>query len=127
MRSVMGGGWAGKPSTEEQFPARFIILAGYRREQMTKKIRLTKKVRVIRKNQNQFAKDKGHEKIGFDYYYPIPIFLEQIMDEIVEQSTKAGLDSYSLLKHFQFSDKEIEEYFDRLGNGCSLPAPSPSP
>ena len=37
------------------------------------------------------------------------------MDEIVEQATKIGLDSYTLLKHFQFTEEEIEEYYERLG------------
>ena len=110
-----GRGWAGKPSTEEHFPALYVLLTGHPRERMSKRIRLTKKVHSVQKRETQFLKEQTNKRIGYDYSRPLPIFLEHIMDEIVEQSTKAGYDSYSLLKHFQFTDAEIEEYFERLG------------
>ena len=38
------------------------------------------------------------------------------MIEIVfKASKKAGEDSYFVLKHFQFTDEEIRDYFERLG------------
>jgi hypothetical protein len=82
---------------------------------MGKKIRHTKKDTNILNKQKQVFKEKTGKEIGYDYNFPMPIVLEKIMDEIVGQSTKAGIDSYYLLRHFQFTDEEIEEYFDRLG------------
>jgi hypothetical protein len=82
---------------------------------MVKKRKHTQKDTNILKKQKQVFKEKVGKAIGYDYNSPMPIVLEKIMDEIVEQSTKAGIDSYCLLRHFQFTDEEIEEYFDRLG------------
>jgi hypothetical protein len=80
---------------------------------MSKKIRLTRKVSSVQKRQTQYLKEQKNKRIGYDC--GCPILLEHIMDEIVEQATKIGLDSYTLLKHFQFTEEEIEEYFERLG------------
>jgi len=82
---------------------------------MVKKRKHTQKDTNILKKQQQVFKEKVGKAIGNDYNFPMPIVLEKIMDEIVGQSTKAGIDSYYLLRHFQFTDEEIEEYFDRLG------------
>jgi hypothetical protein len=82
---------------------------------MVKKIRHTQKDITILKKQKQLSEEKTGKEIGYNYNFPMPIVLEKIMDEIVEQSTKAGVDSYYLLRHFQFTDEEIAEYFDRLG------------
>lgn len=63
----------------------------------------------------KLRKAKAGREIGCDYGSSLSILLEKIMDEIVEYATMTGLDSYYLLRHYQFTGKEIEEYFDRFG------------
>jgi hypothetical protein len=83
---------------------------------MTKKIKPAKKeIYCLNKYQQHALKTKTNRKIGYDYSASVPIFLEKLMDEIVEYATKAGIDSYYLLRHYQFTNEEIEEYFDKLG------------
>ena len=84
---------------------------------MSKKIRPAKKeISCLNKYLQRALKAKTDRRIGYDYSASVPIFLEKLMDEIVEYATKAGIDSYYLLRHYQFTNKEIEEYFDKLGD-----------
>ncbi len=82
---------------------------------MSKKIRYSQRDIDNPKRRQRFCKAHSEKLIGHDYGFPVPILLEKIMDEIVEYATKAGIDSYYLLRHYQFSDEEIEGYFESLG------------
>jgi hypothetical protein len=46
--------------------------------------------------------------------YPTHIPVETMIEIVFKASKKAGKDSYLVLKHFQFSDEEIREYFERI-------------
>jgi hypothetical protein len=84
---------------------------------MTRKIRPAKReIYCLNKYQQKALKTKTNKKIGYDYSASVPFFLEKLMDEIVEYATKTGIDSYYLLKHYQFTNEEIEAYFDELGD-----------
>ena len=82
---------------------------------MSKKIRHTQWDSSIPPKRQQVLKAQTNREIGYDYSSHVPILLEKIMDEIVEYATNAGVDSYYLLRHYQFTDDEIKEYFDNLG------------
>jgi len=83
---------------------------------MTRKNRPAKRgIYCLNKYQQQALKAKTNKKIGYDYSASAP-FLGKLMDEIVEYATKTGIDSYNLLKHYQFTNEEIEAYFDELGD-----------
>ncbi len=84
-------------------------------QQMSKRIRHTQQNCDNPKKRERFCKAIADMEIGYDYVSCMPMLLEKIMDEIVEYATKTGMDSYFLLKHYQFTNKEIEEYFDRIG------------
>jgi hypothetical protein len=47
--------------------------------------------------------------------YPTHIPVGTTIEIVFKASKKAGKDSYLVLKHFQFTDKEIRDYFERLG------------
>jgi len=82
---------------------------------MSKKIRHTQRDSSIPQNRQRVLKAQTNREMGYDYSSHVPILLEKIMDEIVEFATKTGVDSYYLLRHYQFTDEEIEGYFDELG------------
>jgi hypothetical protein len=42
------------------------------------------------------------------------ISVEVMIDTVVKASKKAGIPSYLALKHFEFTDEEIEKYFNGL-------------
>jgi hypothetical protein len=82
---------------------------------MSKKVRHFQQDTDNSKKRQRFCKAIADTEIGCDCGSSMPILLEKIMDEIVEYATKTGMDSYFLLKHYQFTNEEIEEYFDRIG------------
>jgi hypothetical protein len=47
--------------------------------------------------------------------YPTHIPVGTMIEIVFKASKKAGEDSYLVLKHFQFTDEEIRDYFERLG------------
>ena len=47
--------------------------------------------------------------------YPTHIPVGTMIEIVIKASKKAGEDSYFVLKHFQFTDEEIRDYFERLG------------
>jgi len=47
--------------------------------------------------------------------YPTHIPVGTMIEIVFKASKKAGKDSYLVLKHFQFTDEEIRDYFERLG------------
>ena len=85
-------------------------------------IKLTKKIIGILKKQKEAFRKKLHREpktndpISFDSGcdYPTYITTKNFMDIIVEASTKAGIDSYKTLRLFQFTDEEIEKYFNSI-------------
>ena len=87
-----------------------------------KKITLKKKdIEILEKQKQAFIEKFGREPspndpVFFDpdYDYPTPITPEKMMDAIVEASTKAGIDSYKALRHFQYTEEEIEAYFNKV-------------
>ena len=52
--------------------------------------------------------------IELDQDYPTHIPVGTMIEIVFEASKKAGIDSYLVLKHFQFTEKEIRDYFERL-------------
>lgn len=82
---------------------------------MSKKVRHTQQDSNNPKKRQRSCKAIADMEIGYDYVSSMPILIEKIMDEIVEYATRTGMDSYFLLKHYQFTNEEIEEYFDRIG------------
>lgn len=47
--------------------------------------------------------------------YPTHIPVEKMIEIVFEASEKAGIDSYLVLKHFQFTEQEIKDYFEKIG------------
>jgi len=47
-------------------------------------------------------------------HYPTHIPVEAMLDMVVIASKRSGLNSRMVLKHFQVTDDEIEEYFSTL-------------
>ena len=45
--------------------------------------------------------------------------VEKMIEIVFEASRKAGMDSYSVLKDFQFTEEEIKNYFERKKGGNS--------
>ncbi len=52
--------------------------------------------------------------IELDQDYPTHIPVGTMIEIVFEASKKAGIDSYLVLKHFQFTEEEIRDYFERL-------------
>jgi len=52
--------------------------------------------------------------IELDQDYPTHIPVGKMLEIIFEASKKARIDSYLALKHFQFTEEEIKDYFERL-------------
>lgn len=81
---------------------------------------MAQRVKHTRKDADVIHQPKGFQvhagnETGYDHSSTAPILLEQIMDQIVWYATKSKIDSYYLLRHFQFTREEIEGYFNRLG------------
>jgi len=51
--------------------------------------------------------------IELDEDYPTHIPVGTMIEIVIKASEKAGEDSYLVLKHFQFTDEEIRDYFER--------------
>jgi len=47
--------------------------------------------------------------------YPTHIPVVTMIEIVIKASKNAGQDSSLVLKHFQFTDEEIRDYFERLG------------
>jgi len=52
--------------------------------------------------------------IELDQNYPTHIPVEKMIEIVFEASKKANMDSYSVLKDFEFTDEEIRDYFEKL-------------
>ena len=78
-----------------------------------KRIKLTKNpLEFLKRQKESFKKKFAREPKHYDY--STNITSKKLIDIIVEASTKAGIDSYKTLRLFEFTDKEIEEYFNRI-------------
>lgn len=68
------------------------------------------------KNLKESFKDKFNKEISVeldrDCLTHIPV--KKMIEIVFEASKKAGMDSYLVLKHFQFTEEEIRDYFERL-------------
>jgi hypothetical protein len=53
--------------------------------------------------------------IELDEDYPTHIPVGTMLEIVFEASKKAGMDSLIVLKHFQFTEEEIEDFFENLG------------
>ena len=51
-------------------------------------------------------------ELNEDYATHIPVVT--MIEIVFEASKKANMDSYSVLKDFEFTDEEIRDYFERL-------------
>jgi hypothetical protein len=51
------------------------------------------------------------QKLDRDYSTHTPV--DKMMEIVFEASRNAGMDTYSVLKEFQFTDEEIEDYLKR--------------
>jgi hypothetical protein len=47
---------------------------------------------------------------------PTHVTVDETINIILQAATRAGIDSYFILKYFQFTDEEIEEYFQQSNN-----------
>jgi hypothetical protein len=52
--------------------------------------------------------------IELDEDYPTHIPVGTMLEIIFEASKKAGMDSVTVLRHFQFTEQEIGDFFERL-------------
>jgi len=52
-------------------------------------------------------------ELGQDYPTHIPV--EKMIEIVFEASKKVKMDSYLVLKHFQFTEEEIKDYVKRVG------------
>ena len=52
--------------------------------------------------------------------YPTHISVGTMIEIVFEASKKAGIDSYLVLKHFQFTEEEIRDYFEILGKRTEI-------
>ena len=52
--------------------------------------------------------------VELDQDYPTHIPVEKMIEIFFKASRKAGMDSYSVLKDFQFTEEEIKECFKRV-------------
>jgi hypothetical protein len=53
--------------------------------------------------------------IELDQSYHTHIPVEKMIEIVFAASKKAGMDSYSVLKDFEFTEEEIKDYFERVG------------
>ncbi len=52
--------------------------------------------------------------IELDQNYPTHIPVEKMVELVFEASTKMRMDSYSVLRDFEFTEEEIIDYFERV-------------
>ena len=84
-----------------------------------KRIKLTKNpLEIFKRQKEAFKKKFSRETKPYDY--STPITTKKFMDIIVKASTKAGIDSYKTLRLFEFTDKEIEEYFNNTRHRTNI-------
>jgi hypothetical protein len=74
------------------------------------------------KNLKETFKDKFNKEIPIelDPDCPTHIQVERMIDLVFEASKKARIESYLVLKHFQFTEEEISDYFERLGKRIEI-------
>jgi hypothetical protein len=71
---------------------------------------------IIMKN----LKDSFREKFSKDIHieieqdYPTHISVEEMIEIVYEASEKIGMNSYIVLKHFQFTEEEIKGYVKKV-------------
>jgi hypothetical protein len=53
--------------------------------------------------------------IELDENYPTHIPVEKMIEIVFEASKKAGMDSYSVLRDFEFTEEEVKNYFEKIG------------
>jgi hypothetical protein len=58
--------------------------------------------------------------IELDRDYPTHIPVGTMMEIVFEASKKVGIDSYSVLRHYHFTEEEIRDYFERLGKRTEI-------
>jgi hypothetical protein len=51
--------------------------------------------------------------IELDQNYPTHIPVEKMIELVFEASKKMGMDSYLVLRDFEFTEEEIKDYFER--------------
>jgi hypothetical protein len=52
--------------------------------------------------------------IEIEQNYPTHIPVEEMIEIVCVASKKIGIDSYVVLKHFQFTEEEIKAYFQKI-------------
>jgi len=52
--------------------------------------------------------------IELDEDCPTHILVERMLEIVFEASKKAGMDSVTVLRHFQFTEEEIGDFFQKL-------------
>jgi hypothetical protein len=74
------------------------------------------------KNLKESFKDKFNKEISIeiDRDCPTHIQVERMIEIVFEASKKARMDSYLVLKHFQFTEEEIRDCFERLGKRTEI-------
>lgn len=58
---------------------------------------------------NTFGKELSRE---LDLNHPTHIPIEEMIYIVIRAAIKMGIDTYSALKHFQFTDEEIGQYYN---------------
>ena len=53
--------------------------------------------------------------IELDAGYPTHIPVGAMLEMVFQASKKAGMDSMRVLRHFRFTEAEIEDFFENLG------------
>jgi hypothetical protein len=74
------------------------------------------------KNLKESFRSKFSEEIfiELDRDYPTHIPVGTMIEIVFEASKKVGMDSYSVLKHFHFTEDEIRDYFERVGKRTEI-------
>ena len=74
------------------------------------------------RNLMESFKDVFSEKLSIELTedYPTHIPVETMIEIVFKASKKAGKDSYLVLKNFQFTDEEIRDCFERLGEKTEI-------
>jgi hypothetical protein len=65
---------------------------------------------LIESFRKKFARDI---LIEIEQDHPTHLPVEEMIAIVYEASEKIGMDSYAVLKHFQFTDEEIKDYVKR--------------
>ena len=58
--------------------------------------------------------------VGLNEDYPTHIPVVIMIEIVFEASKKAGIESGLVLRHFQFTEEEIGDFFEKLGKGTEI-------